>query len=275
MHYYQFNIGDYASHTSHLDPIEDIAYRRMIDWYYLHEQPLPNSIEKISKLIRMREHCKCIADVLQEFFLLKDDGYHHSRIDQEIKNYKLLSSKRKKAANKRWATNGANSKGDASALQIESKSNANQEPLTKNHKPLTKFIPPTPEEVAQYCAERNNGINSQEFIDHYQANGWKRGNTKIKDWKACVRTWEKNHERRSQTTGNFNRKESLADREDRKTARLLAELEAEEIRISALGQDESVIPAQVDISRRREARKLEPVDAEFFEVVPKDRGFNR
>ncbi|MCP4984979.1 MAG: YdaU family protein, partial [Colwellia sp.] len=47
MHYYQFNIGDYTSHTSHLDPLEDIAYRRMLDWVYLHESPLPLSVKQI------------------------------------------------------------------------------------------------------------------------------------------------------------------------------------------------------------------------------------
>lgn len=55
-----------------------------------------------------------------------------------------------------------------------------------------KFKPPTLDEVTIYCKERNNSVNPQQFIDHYTANGWFRGKTKIKDWKACVRTWEKN-----------------------------------------------------------------------------------
>lgn len=136
MHYYQFNIGDYASHTNHLDPIEDIAYRRMIDWCYLHESPLPNDLDKIAKIIRMRNECKCIADVLQEFFTLKEDGFHNARIDLEVKEYKKLSSKRKKAANKRWAKSGKASRDDASALQVDCNSNANHKPLTINHKPV-------------------------------------------------------------------------------------------------------------------------------------------
>lgn len=52
------------------------------------------------------------------------------------------------------------------------------------------FKPPTLEEVTSYCQERMNGISPRSFIDHYSANGWIRGKTKIKDWKACVRTWE-------------------------------------------------------------------------------------
>lgn len=58
--------------------------------------------------------------------------------------------------------------------------------------PYKKFVPPTLEDVTAYCKERNNSIDPQKFIDHYTANGWVRGKTKIKDWKACVRTWEGN-----------------------------------------------------------------------------------
>jgi len=55
-----------------------------------------------------------------------------------------------------------------------------------------RFAPPTLQEVTDYCAERGNGIDPQNFIDHYEANGWIRGKSKVKDWKACVRTWERN-----------------------------------------------------------------------------------
>ena len=65
-------------------------------------------------------------------------------------------------------------------------------------KPVRKnFTPPKVEEVFQYCAERCNKVDAQEFIDHYQSNGWMRGKAKIKDWKACVRTWEKNSNEKS------------------------------------------------------------------------------
>ena len=136
MHYYQFNIGDYHSHTSHLDPIEDVAYRRMLDWYYLNESPLPESVEDIARLVRMREHCKSIAIVLQEFFELKNGAYIQRRIDSEIKSYQDTCKSRKKAANKRWGNKHKGLRGDASALQVQSKSNAKQEPRTMNHEPV-------------------------------------------------------------------------------------------------------------------------------------------
>jgi len=55
-----------------------------------------------------------------------------------------------------------------------------------------RFTAPTLDEVAEYCKERGNNVDPNRFIDHYEANGWMRGKTKIKCWKACVRTWEKN-----------------------------------------------------------------------------------
>ena len=56
----------------------------------------------------------------------------------------------------------------------------------------TKFFPPTVDEVRAYCHEKGYHIDPSYFVDYYAANGWMRGKTKIKDWKACVRTWVKN-----------------------------------------------------------------------------------
>ena len=55
-----------------------------------------------------------------------------------------------------------------------------------------RFVPPTVEQVREYCDARGNRIDPAAFVDHYTANGWMRGKNKLKDWKAAVRTWEKN-----------------------------------------------------------------------------------
>ncbi len=54
-----------------------------------------------------------------------------------------------------------------------------------------KFTKPTIEEIQEYCKERNNGINAEAFYDFYESKDWYVGKNKMKDWKACVRTWEK------------------------------------------------------------------------------------
>ena len=53
-----------------------------------------------------------------------------------------------------------------------------------------RFVPPTVDQVREYCEERGNGVNPQRFVDYYSSNGWMVGKNKMKDWKAAVRTWE-------------------------------------------------------------------------------------
>jgi hypothetical protein len=57
-----------------------------------------------------------------------------------------------------------------------------------------RFTPPTVGEVADHCRSRNNTIDAEAFVAHYTANGWVQGNGKkpVRDWKACIITWEKN-----------------------------------------------------------------------------------
>lgn len=141
MHFYNFNVSNYLSHTSHLDDLEDLAYRRMLDWCYLHEEPLPIDIKQIAKLIRMRTECERIADVLQEFFITQDDGYYHSKVNDEIEKYRTRSEKAKSAANARWDKKSLKNKalkGDANAMRTHSEGNANKELRTKNKETITK-----------------------------------------------------------------------------------------------------------------------------------------
>jgi uncharacterized protein YdaU (DUF1376 family) len=84
MNYYPFHVGDYASHTGHLDPMEDLAYRRLLDAYYLRESQLPTDIEQAARLIRLRHNVKEVSAVLKEFFRLTDTGWSHARCDEEI-----------------------------------------------------------------------------------------------------------------------------------------------------------------------------------------------
>ena len=59
-------------------------------------------------------------------------------------------------------------------------------------KPPTRprFVPPKVEEVREYCTGNGYPIDPERFVDFYTANGWTQGRgKKIKDWRACVRTW--------------------------------------------------------------------------------------
>lgn len=78
----------------------------------------------------------------------------------------------------------------------ESNTNPNTNSNPKyNSAPAGAFTPPTVEEVADYCLERRNGISAQRFVDFYTSKGWMVGKTKMKDWKASVRTWEQDNKK--------------------------------------------------------------------------------
>jgi len=77
--------------------------------------------------------------------------------------------------------------------------NINKENNNINIITKERFKKPTLEEVETYCKERNNGINAQNFIDFYESKDWMIGKNKMKDWKACIRTWERNHKTNKDT----------------------------------------------------------------------------
>ena len=68
--------------------------------------------------------------------------------------------------------------------------NINNTNLTDSNKKV-RFKKPTIEEVKNYCILRNNNIDAESFIDFYESKNWQIGKNKMKDWKACVRTWER------------------------------------------------------------------------------------
>jgi hypothetical protein len=70
----------------------------------------------------------------------------------------------------------------------------------KDKTTTTIFRKPTVEEVSEYCKERNTNIDPEKFVDYYITNGWMVGKNKMKDWKAAVRTWERNQETFSQNS---------------------------------------------------------------------------
>ena len=74
-------------------------------------------------------------------------------------------------------------------IELETEIEIKQE---KNNGKAKRFTKPTLAEVQAYCNERNNNVDAEHFYDYYEANGWKVGKNSMKDWKASVRTWERN-----------------------------------------------------------------------------------
>ena len=65
-----------------------------------------------------------------------------------------------------------------------------------------RFEKPTLSEIEQYCIERKNNVNAEQFFDYYESNGWKVGKNSMKDWKAAVRTWERSEYRKPNSKKN-------------------------------------------------------------------------
>ena len=211
MHYYSLNIADYRKDTQHLTPLEHYVYRELIDWYYLDEAPIP----KITKLVLRRlrlvsENNQDLQNVLEEFFEEGEEGWVHHRIETDIRAYhakvetaKVNGSKggRPKKPKKTKPVNLAN--------PSLTGSKANHKPITNNQEPLKdigekakRFVPPTIQQVKEYCLSRNNQVDPERFIDHYTSNGWHVGKNKMKDWTAAVRTWEKGNSNATRQSSN-------------------------------------------------------------------------
>jgi uncharacterized protein YdaU (DUF1376 family) len=211
MHYYQFNIGDYAKSTKHLTLLEDLAYRRLLDIYYDTEKPLTSNVKQLARIAGMSEYIDEITNVLSDFFTDTEEGFTQKKTAFEIEAYQAkagtarvngkLGGRPKKTQTEPKETQSVNfANPDETGLKPNYKPlTINQEPLTNNQELTLKdtgtkakrFVPPTLDQIRSYCNERLNNVDANKFIDHYTSNGWLVGKNKMKDWKAAIRTWEK------------------------------------------------------------------------------------
>jgi uncharacterized protein YdaU (DUF1376 family) len=125
MIWYKFHLGDYITHTMHLSDAEDLAYRRLLDLYYMSERPIPLDTESVSRKIRL--DLDITESVLGEFFERTEEGYRNHRCDIEITKYQH-----------QVATNTALGKRGGRPKKTESEPNQNRtETLTEEEKEKT------------------------------------------------------------------------------------------------------------------------------------------
>jgi uncharacterized protein YdaU (DUF1376 family) len=149
LHYYQFNIGDYASHTRNLSLLEDLAYRKLLDEYYLHEHPLNGSITDVARQIGMKEHQDEVGFVLKSFFIDTDDGWVNKRADRQIAQY---ASKLDQASRAGKASAERRRNGCSTDVQLTN----NHKPITNNQELLTSTS--KTKTVAQSACNRPEGV---------------------------------------------------------------------------------------------------------------------
>jgi len=214
MHYYKFNIADYRKDTVHLSIVEHYIYRQLIDWHYLDELPIPLETQSVMRRLCLGTQDEAsLLNVLSDFFVKRDDGWIHERILFEINEYHEMLNKNKSNGKKGGRPKKQQVTEEINPVGYQSDASGNpgvtltNKPETNNHKPITsskekakRFVPPTHTEVMRYCLERKNNVDPDRFIDHYTSNGWLVGKNKMKDWKAAVRTWEKNEKQSAPQT---------------------------------------------------------------------------
>ena len=148
MHYYQFNIGDYHSHTGYLSLLEDLAYRRLLDTYYLSESPITGSPKQVARVIGMRDNVEEVTQILEDFFILKDGAWVNKRVDSEIELYhsKAVTARnngrkggrppKDKETQEEPNPNPEITQSVNLANPEITGSKANHKPITNNHKPI-------------------------------------------------------------------------------------------------------------------------------------------
>jgi len=158
MHYYKFNIADWHLATSHLSLQEEAVYFKLINFYYDTELPIPVETETVIRRLRLKGNAGIVKNVLHEFFVLEDDGWHHQRCDLEIAKYHSKAEVNREVGKLGGRPKKINDVDNPTITQMVSENNpqitltTNQEPLTKNQEPLTNRktilveskIPPCP-----------------------------------------------------------------------------------------------------------------------------------
>lgn len=199
MHYFNFNIGDYASHTRHLSLMEDLAYRRLIDAYYLAEKPFTGTPADIAKDIGMTAQIEEVFYVLSKFFEQSDDGsWFNKRCDEEIAHY---HGKHEQAIRAGKASAEARLSKRSASVQLTN----NQEPI--NNKQVNAVVVAKapkatrwqkglaiPDSWIEFCKKERSDIDPsktfESFTDYWISVAGAKGLKS--DWDATWRNWVRN-----------------------------------------------------------------------------------
>jgi uncharacterized protein YdaU (DUF1376 family) len=181
MHYFQFNIGDYASHTRHLSLLEDLAYRRLLDLYYLKDGQVYGDEAEVARQIGMREHVADVTQVLQDFFSIgEDDRWTHDRCDAEMADYSRYLEKQRENGKRggRPPKNPEKPTANPSLTQDEPKKS-----LTTNHKPLTTNQDKHSNECMSETPVSDDGekFDSKDVVEVWNDTAAKLGKPKVRD----------------------------------------------------------------------------------------------
>ena len=120
------------------------------------------------------------------------ENYEHLNGERERKRVKGRNGSENRWNGAEKEENGAEKNAKLNETKVNKRKEYIREAATASEPQEPRFKKPSLEDISAYCAERKNSIDPQRFFDHYESNGWKVGKATMKDWKAAIRTWEKN-----------------------------------------------------------------------------------
>lgn len=150
MQHYQFHIGDYTQATAHLSPMEDLAYRRLIDLYYDTEGHIPYEATQAARRVRL--DAVTVSQVLKEFFIDTGESWQHARCDKEIARIYEKSDKARESGLRSGEVRRAKAEQTSSVRSTDVQRTLNERstnaelPVTRNPLPVTQD--PEPKEAS-------------------------------------------------------------------------------------------------------------------------------
>jgi hypothetical protein len=223
----------YSEDINKLKPDEEIFFYRLIvncdDYGRMDARP---AILK-SRLYPLREHMKSddikrylkkLSELKPEplIILYENNGVQYIQMSKWEKHQQIRAKRSKYPALNDTGTNMISDDINCKQMNAYVPENPNPNPNPNPNKdigtsPHTQFIPPSLDEVKAYCKERNNKVDADKWHDFYSSKGWMVGKNRMKDWKAAVRTWEREAKEnypsgykylsKPQNAGNFNQRQ--------------------------------------------------------------------
>jgi uncharacterized protein YdaU (DUF1376 family) len=215
MYHYQKNIGDYRSATMHFSLLEHGIYNQLLDWYYLDERPLSKDNRTLFRRLSAASETEqqAVLDVLNEMFILTDDGWTHKRVDREIAQYKAKSQQAREAGKLGGRPSkkgdGFENNRDGFEKEATAKPTANRKPLTENQETVVDAAPKgtakakrlspdwqLPKAWGEWTLENMEWgessvrLEAEKFKDYWIAKGGREA-CKL-DWEATWRNWCRN-----------------------------------------------------------------------------------
>ena len=132
-------------------------------------------------------------DVFTKFQKDEQGKFYNIRLEEEVDKRKAYSESRRNNRKKKEDMN------NTSSSYVEHMENENENEDLIEKKKVARFQKPTIEQLKEYMTEQGMNDIAENWLNHYEANGWMVGKNKMKDWKASVRTWKINQKNNSAT----------------------------------------------------------------------------